>query len=245
MQNLVYNLIGNQLNDSINIVGIHGPQGIGKSTLNNFLYDKFTQDGYNVITMSLDDFYLEYDDMNSFINSINNNLYNFRGLAGTHDLNLLYDTLIKLKNNIDTKIPIFNKKLHNGFGDRDGYKEVKFRPNLIILEGWMLAYESKDKVKDNLFIFNEELKKYKKIQALINIWIILETDNLQNIYDWRLNAESDDGMNIETFKLFMKPYYEIYNNYFIENTQGCIVGPASENKIILNKKREVINHVTL
>ena len=32
------------IKNQINIVGIHGPQGIGKTTLNNFLYDELSKD---------------------------------------------------------------------------------------------------------------------------------------------------------------------------------------------------------
>ena len=229
MNSHILNIIRNQLSDNTNIIGIHGPQGVGKTTLNKFLYNELSND-YNIIILSLDDFYLPYQEMNKFLESCNNKLYKFRGLAGTHDIKLLYDTLINLKNGIKTLVPIFDKSSYNGFGDRIGYNEVNKKIDIIILEGWMLGYKP---IVDNqdmeIDIFNNNLKKYENIHNLINIWIIIETDNLDNIYNWRLSAEPEGGMDIDTFKKFMEPYFVIYNKYSI-----------SSNKIIVDKNRNII-----
>lgn len=217
------------IKDKMNIVGIHGPQGIGKTTLNNFLYNELSKD-YSVIVLSLDDFYLCYNEMNNFLESCNDVLYKFRGLAGTHDLKLLFNTLINLKNNKKTLIPKYDKSLYNGFGDRSGYIESNKKVDIIILEGWMLGYKPiKNNLKSELTIFNDNLKKYDEIQKLINIWIILETDDLNNIFEWRLNAEPNGGMNLDTFKKFMEPYFVIYKNYCID-----------KDKIIVDKNREIV-----
>tara|TARA_B100000902_G_C27314535_1_gene920438 strand:+ start:3295 stop:3993 length:699 start_codon:yes stop_codon:yes gene_type:complete len=217
------------IKEEINIVGIHGPQGIGKTTLNKFLYNELSKD-YNVIVLSLDDYYLPYIEMNKFLESCNDDLYKFRGLAGTHDLKLLFNTLINLKNNKKTLIPKYDKSLYNGFGDRIGYMENNKRIDIIILEGWMLGYKPiKNNLNCELNIFNDNLKKYDDIQKLINIWIILETDDLNNIFEWRLNAEPDGGMDLDTFKKFMEPYFVIYKNYSVDG-----------NKIIVNKNREIV-----
>lgn len=231
MQNFIYEKIRKELRNKFNIVGIHGPQGIGKSTLNKFLFNKFTNEGFRVLIISLDDFYLEYDKMKTFLYNLDDNLYNYRGLAGTHDLNLLNHCLDDLINERDIFVPTFNKVLRNGFGDRDGYVRINNKPNLIILEGWMLGYKPKNNIKSSLNNFNKLLVNYEIVQAKVNIWIILETDNLNNITEWRWNAEDKDGMNKDEFNKFMKPYFEIYNNYSIN----------SKDKIILDKDRNIIN----
>ena len=221
--------IKSNLTDKTNIVGIHGPQGVGKTTLNKFLFNELSKD-YNIMILSLDDFYLPYIEMNNFLNGCNDNLYKFRGLAGTHDLKLLFNSLINLKNNRKTLLPIYDKSAFNGFGDRIGYIENNKKIDIIILEGWMIGYKPIiDNINNELKTFNDNLKRYDEIQKLINIWIIIETDNLNNIYEWRLSAEPKGGMNLETFKEFMKPYFVIYNNYSING-----------DKIIVNKNREII-----
>ena len=42
-------------------VAIHAPQGSGKTTLSKYLYNSLSDRGYNVLVMSLDDFYYPYD----------------------------------------------------------------------------------------------------------------------------------------------------------------------------------------
>lgn len=71
---------------------------------------------------------------------------------------------------------------------------------------------------------------YKPIKYNLNCELnILETDDLNNIFKWRLNAKLDGDMNIDIFKKFMEPYFVIYKNYSVDR-----------NKIIVNKNREII-----
>ena len=214
-----------------NFIAIHGPQGSGKTTLSKFIEKRLSENGYNVIKMSLDDFYYDYDKMKKILKEYNHELYKYRGLAGTHDLDSLYYCLEKLKNGEEVYIPEFNKSLHNGFGDIDSYSYIKGDHNVIILEGWMLGYEPLENVNKNLELFNNKLKEYQKIKEYFDNWIFIESDDIDNIYYWRLQAESKKGMNKQVFEDFMKPYYEVYKNYKI----------ISDKKYIINKKRQILN----
>ena len=232
MNEYILQQIKNQLNiNSKNIIGIHGPQGIGKTSLNKYLKKNLNNDKYNVIFLSLDDFYLKINDMKKFLSESENNLYKFRGFPGTHDIDLLYNTILNLINEKKTYLPVFDKTIENGFGDRVKYNEFNEKYNIIVFEGWMIGYEplinNEDKEYD---YFNDNLKKYKKIQDLVTIWICLETDNLENIIDWRFSAEPENGMNKKTFLEFMKPYFKIYNKYSIK-----------KDKIIVDKNGNIIN----
>ena len=51
-----------------NFIAIHGPQGCGKTSLSKFLEKRLSEDGYNVVKMSLDDFYYGYDKMKNILN---------------------------------------------------------------------------------------------------------------------------------------------------------------------------------
>lgn len=231
MNDYILNKIKNNLkNNQKNIIGIHGPQGVGKTSLNKFLKKNLNNKEFNVIFLSLDDFYLEKKDMKNFLNNSKDNLYQYRGFPGTHDINLLYNTLINLINNKSTLLPVFDKSIDNGFGDRVKYNEFSEKYNVIIFEGWMIGYKPFEKIENEYFLFNENLKKYKKIQDLVTQWINIETNNLNNIIEWRFSAEPKNGMNKKKFLEFIEPYFKIYNKYKI-----------TDEKIIVNKMREVIN----
>ena len=217
--------------DKKNIIGIHGPQGVGKTSLNKYLKKNLNNDKFNVIFLSLDDFYLKINEMKTFLKNSSNNLYKFRGFPGTHDIELLYNTINNLINDKKTLLPVFDKTIDNGFGDRVKYNEFNDKYNIILFEGWMIGYEPfLDNIDEEYNLFNENLKKYKKIQDLVTLWICIETDNLDNIIDWRFSAEPKNGMNKETFLEFMKPYFKIYKKYNVK-----------KDKIIVDKNRIVIN----
>lgn len=232
MNNLIYQKIKSQItNKHVNIVGIHGPQGIGKTTLSNFLYKKFTNENLKVVIFSIDQFYLEKNELIKFLKSCNDPIYKYRGLSGTHDLDLMYDCLQKLIKGDICFLPIFDKSIDNGFGDRSSYQKIDFKPDLIIIEGWMLAYKPSSGISNELILFNKLLKNYKIIQDLIDIWIILETDNIKNIISWRFGAEPKNGMSYNKFLLFMEPYMKVYENYQVN----------SLDKIILDKDKNIIS----
>ena len=228
--NLINNAIIQQDSDKVIIIGIHGPQGIGKTTLNKYLKSKLDQLGHNVLSLSIDDFYLPQTEMNVFLSNQNSSIYKYRGLSGTHDVDLLYNTLVKLKNYEKCEIPIFDKNVNYGLGDRVGFKNIINKPNIILLEGWMLGYTFKINLSNkDLSLFNKYLVQYESIQNLINKMIYLEALDNGCIIPWRWSAESKDGMDYEKFLEFMNPYMLIYNEYEI----------VSDTKIILDKNRNI------
>ena len=79
---LVHERILNSIkNDKVNVIGIHGPQGMGKTTINKYLKNEFSKIGLNVIILSIDDFYFEYKVLKEKLKKFNNKLYKYRGLA--------------------------------------------------------------------------------------------------------------------------------------------------------------------
>ena len=79
-------------------LGISAPQGCGKSTLVEQLELLYTWTGSRAATVSIDDFYLTYADQSQLARTYpDNGLLQYRGNAGTHDLQLGSQTLAKLK----------------------------------------------------------------------------------------------------------------------------------------------------
>ncbi len=38
------------------------------------------------------------------------------------------------------EVPIFDKSLHNGNGDRVGFEKWEFMPDFVIFEGWFIGF---------------------------------------------------------------------------------------------------------
>lgn len=135
------------------IIGILGPQGIGKSTIANYLSETIQKSlKKKSKSISLDDFYLTYKQREK-------RKIKFRGPPGTHDFLKLEKFIKNIKNEKINKIefPIFNKGLFNGKGDFQGYQIID-KPDYIIWEGWfnglLPVYCNSENFKD--------MEKYKE-----------------------------------------------------------------------------------
>jgi D-glycerate 3-kinase len=219
------------------IVGIQGPQRSGKTTLVTELSK--TMD--SVVSLSLDDFYIPYKDQIL----LKNPLLEFRGLPGTHSVDLLEETLMKLKAGEPTLIPQFDKSLQNGRGDRlpiEQWKKVDC-PDVILLEGWCLGFESiqefscdpkkyKFKCTENdLEQVNENLKRYHFIRDYLDYFVQIKAKDIDFVYDWRWQQElsmkqnlgSAVGLSHEQVVDFVSRFMPIYDLYLHQLEKGYLV----------------------
>ncbi|GAA6017142.1 hypothetical protein JCM10207_002548 [Rhodosporidiobolus poonsookiae] len=133
------------------VVGVQGPQGSGKSYLASLLPSFLaapSRGSLRTATLSLDDLYLPHSGLASVAAAHPGNaLLRGRGQAGTHDLPLGREVLSALTagGEEEVKIPVFEKSLHSGEGDRLPLSEwVRVaRPeevDVVVFEGWMLGF---------------------------------------------------------------------------------------------------------
>ena len=210
-------------------VGVHGPQGCGKSTSCENVRKKLSEQNINCFVFSLDDFYYPHSKMQQVLFEFHDPLYKHRGLAGTHDTVWLEDFFNRIHDGKNAVLPKFNKTLYNGQGDVDEFVPIDQHFDVVIIEGWMIGYKPRKFIPSYLRIFNRELEKYQFLHKFINIWLYFGTD-LQNIYDWRFDAETT--MTKESFDEFIKPYFVIYSNYLISD---------ETNKYALDKNRNIMD----
>ncbi|ORZ01258.1 P-loop containing nucleoside triphosphate hydrolase protein [Syncephalastrum racemosum] len=138
------------------IVGVSGCQGSGKTTLCDTLQHLLTSEPYNlnVVSFSLDDFYLtRSDQVRLAAANPDNPLLQKRGQAGSHDLDLATRTLTSLvkankehstERPVVVSIPSYDKSLHGGLGDR--VEQPKWRKtyapyDVILFEGWSQGFK--------------------------------------------------------------------------------------------------------
>lgn len=115
-------------NSNIKFILIAGPSSSGKTTTTKRLSSYFLSQGYDPISISIDDFFLEREESPKD----ENGNYDFECLDAI-DLKLFNDTLNKLLNNEEVSMPTFNfvtgKKEFN-----DNYVKLKHN-SIVLIEG--------------------------------------------------------------------------------------------------------------
>ena len=117
------------------IIGISALPGTGKTTLGKWLESISLKLKFKISVISIDDFYLPSEEMEL---AIKNNPWNVsRGFPGSHSIDLMKEKLLKWKTDGQLNVPVFDKSLRKGLGDRSYWREES--PDLLIIEGWFLG----------------------------------------------------------------------------------------------------------
>lgn len=271
------------------ILGLTGLQGSGKSTWTDALVTAIRQNfKYNTINLSLDDLYLDHDELvNVRTNNPSNQLLQARGQPGTHDIDLSLSFFESLMDSSkDTLIPSFNKSLFNGEGGRAPQESWRCVPagksvDVVVFEGWCIGFQPlsddvikktwnkapqtqtmsryptqtlKDHAIEDLWEVNNNLARYCEMfmgPQHFDYLIHLDTDNLVNVYEWRIQQEhalwqmKNQGMSDDEVVKFVKGYMPAYELY-LDQLRGGFFRPCSgyETKgqlsVILDKERKVV-----
>ncbi len=123
------------------IVGIHGAQGTGKSTLTQFLRELLqTHWQCPTASLSLDDLYLTRAERLALSRTVHP-LLKTRGVPGTHDLALghqVLDQLLTAGPGDATPIPAFDKALDDRVPEVQ-WPVLEGAAHVILLEGWCVG----------------------------------------------------------------------------------------------------------
>ena len=184
------------------IIGISALPGTGKTTLGKWLEAISLKLNFKISVISIDDFYLPSDEMKL---AIENNPWNVsRGFPGSHSVSLMKEKLLNWKKNGVLNVPVFDKSLRNGLGDRSHWRLDN--PDLLIVEGWFLGIEPIPSDFNYQKIISQELSSNEtsyisKIQNNLNqyldIWSLM--DNIWHLKPlkfeylnlWKTNQEKE------------------------------------------------------
>ena len=116
----------------------------------------------------------------------------------------MYEKLLYWKINGELNVPVFDKSLRNGLGDRSHWRFDN--PDLVILEGWFLGIEPcsidvKDKHKQSAALSQNEslytLKIQNNLNEYLDVWSLI--DNIWHLKPlkieymnlWKINQEKE------------------------------------------------------
>lgn len=183
------------------LISINGAQGTGKSTLTYFLKHLIeAESGYSTVEMSLDDFYLTRTERQQLSESVHP-LLKTRGVPGTHDIELLENTITTLLDGQAGKIPRFNKAVDDR-SPAEKWTTCHKSTDIILFEGWSnhspvqteqelaTAINELEETEDKDAVWrhyaNEQLKIYhSKIFNHADMTLMLKAPNFEKIYEWR------------------------------------------------------------
>ena len=190
-------------------VAIQGPQGSGKTFMTAQLRDilRSPPHSLSVATLSIDDLYLPHADLVALAERHGENvLLQGRGQPGTHDVQLartllrdllhINDSGEGLEDSRRVLLPVYNKSLHDGAGDRTQNVAAVDPPvDVVILEGWCVGFfplpseeiekrwaerfeRSRDNIsttlryrKEDILELNELLKEYVALWDFFTVFI--------------------------------------------------------------------------
>jgi len=184
------------------IIGLSALPGTGKTTLGKWLEAISLKLKFKIAVISIDDFYLPSDEMKLIIK--NNPWDVSRGFPGSHSVKLMHEKLLDWKINGKLNVPVFDKSLRNGLGDRSHWRSDN--PDLLILEGWFLGTEPlatgiNDQCYKSLKLSSDELAYGCKIQKnlieYLDVWSLI--DNIWHLKplkfeymnNWKSNQEKE------------------------------------------------------
>jgi len=187
------------------IVGVHGAQGTGKTTLARFLSAILDHcHGYRTVSLSLDDFYLTRSERAALARDVHPLLMT-RGVPGTHDLDLAAATveqLLAATPRTHTRIPVFDKSIDDRLPAAE-WRMFRGRPEVILFEGWCvgarpesdpdalrtpinaLEREQDADARWRTYV-NECLKgPYARFFQRLDCLIMLRAPSMEAVLDWR------------------------------------------------------------
>ena len=212
------------------VVGLSIPQGGGKTTLADCLTMALKEINFNVVSISIDDFYSTHDELETLASKYPQNTYlQGRGTAGTHDIPLGTKTLSSLVHadaGTSVYVPRYDKSAHGGRGDRackDDWMKITGPVDVILFEGWSMGFEPIPahtlalKSFPGMEVVNEKMSAYKQWHQYLDVAIIARAA-ADYVFDWREEAElprrrAGKGMSKEETRAFIQrfmPSYELY-----------------------------------
>lgn len=244
------------------LVGLHGAQGSGKTTLAACLTHLLCEvHDCLTITLSLDDYYLSQANRQELTNNVHP-LLATRGVPGTHDLPLLLSTLDKLRSNdLPVTIAQFNKARDDRFAEAD-WPVINQQPQIIIIEGWCMGASPQtdnalstpinqlEQFEDTeghwrRYVNQQLAGDYQNLFALVDYWLMLKAPDFDCVYQWRLEQEQALAAQVDAddhIAIMDEPELARFIQFYQRLTEHCLhILPSRMDTVLeLNSQRQII-----
>ena len=236
---------------------IAGSQGSGKSTL-SLQIKKYFKKYYskNVVIISIDDFYLSKHQRKLLAKKYKTNLFETRGVPGTHNLKLLNQTIRNLKSN---KFPLFLPVFDKVSDNRKKYRRKVNKADLIILEGWCVGSKPIDpnflkknindleKIEDSNLLwrtaYSKALVEYQKVFKKFSYFIFIKIPNWKFVIDWKYKQELGLRSSISNNHL-KKKLYRFIQFYEKLSKWMFLTSPSDCNVLVTLDKKQTAKKIT-
>jgi len=188
------------------LIGINGSQGSGKSTLAALLATLLEElHGRRICNLSIDDFYHSRQKRAELAQNIHP-LLQTRGVPGTHDIDLLEQTLSSLMaGEYPLRIPRFNKAIDDRH-QHSQWDTIETPVDIIFLEGWCVGVSAQspealiepcnelEQQKDTdgqwrAFVNNSIHQSLTPIFERFDTLIMLKAPSFDCVFEWRQTQE--------------------------------------------------------
>lgn len=200
-------LIRDLPNRAFGVVGLAGAPGSGKSALAGLVCGVMKQLGTHALVLSLDNYYLGRQQRLELVRR--HPLFAQRGVPGTHDWARLIGDLDRIREGRieGLRLPRFDKSRDDRC-EKTGFGRLKARPQLVILEGWLIGAPPQDpsallgpvnqleaeRDPDGCWrgLVNDELARYHRdlAQRLHRRWFLAVPD-WESVVAWRWQQETE------------------------------------------------------
>ncbi len=243
------------------LIGLSGSQGSGKSTIAKILKIILqTHYGLNVTCFSIDDFYKTFNERKKMSKTVHP-LFLTRGVPGTHDSKMLFNTIktLKKKKFNTIKIPKFDKSIDDRFKIKY-WQKIKKKPDIIIFEGWCVGAKPQpykelvkpinilEKKEDTKLTWrkkvnNELMTSYDKIFNLIDKKIYLKVPNFKYVLKWRLLQEKKLRFRSKKKRTMNKKQIERFIMFYERLTKNMSKSYQDNDFVIIIDKRHKIRSI--
>jgi D-glycerate 3-kinase len=229
------------------LVGVNGAQGTGKTTACAVLCLMLEARGLRGLTLALDDFYLDRASRLKLARQVHP-LLATRGVPGTHEIDLLSETLERLLDGQPVALPVFDKAQDDRL-PRQRWRQAE-PADVLLFEGWCVGArpESEAALAEPLnaleatedvdatwrhYVNRQLAGPYASLFSRLHALVMLRAPSLQRVMEWRQLQEEKLARNRSGAGVMSPREVEHFVEHYERVTRHCLAEMPSRADYLL------------